>query len=290
MSWELIIILQVVISAVLSLITRKISLKHPDASFSIGLFAFIAIGLLGCVYATLFQGALPHLPPPHMWTLLILEGLTIPAAWLIQYKLVRHFGASNGTVISVAFILFASLAALALLREPFDIWFLSGSLSIMAAVFIVLRIAPDDNHKRTLSPKNAIVLVVVGGLLYAVGMLSEKIVVNDIGAWNYAAYGWIMQAVGASFLLLVFARHELRKLSPSIITSGLTFGALTSVAGMLYIYALSLGSLSHTLILGSSKLALTAVLAAIFLNERNNIQKRILALLLSIIGIWLIIA
>ena len=95
--------------------------------------------------------------------------------------------------------------------------------------------------------------------------------------------------IGVTLLFILFDRNEIPYINREIIQKGLLLGLITSIAGGLYIYALSLASLSHTIIATSGKVAITVLLAAVFLKERNNLLLRITAFLLSMIGLWLVV-
>ncbi|MFZ1483985.1 MAG: hypothetical protein WAS36_03150, partial [Candidatus Saccharimonadales bacterium] len=107
--------------------------------------------------------------------------------------------------------------------------------------------------------------------------------------WQYARFGWFMQFVCASVLVAVVGRKEFTHLNSDTIKKALFLGLLTSVAGGLYILALSLGTLSGTMLATSAKITLTSVLAYVFLRERNALGLRLLALVISIAGMWLIL-
>ena len=120
-------------------------------------------------------------------------------------------------------------------------------------------------------------------------MFGEKMAINQLGPWHYMAYGWLMQFVGVLALFLLFGRSEMKHMNIVIAKKATLLGAITSVAGLLYVYALSKGSLSYTVVAISGKSALVLVLAAIFLKERNQMQFRILAFITVVVGLVLIL-
>lgn len=120
-------------------------------------------------------------------------------------------------------------------------------------------------------------------------MLFEKQAIDVMGVWQYARFGWFMQFVCASVLVMAIGRKEFRHLNNNTVKKALILGLLTSMAGGLYILALSLGTLSGTMLASSAKITLTSVLAYVFLRERNNLGLRVLALVISLVGMWLIL-
>ena len=126
-------------------------------------------------------------------------------------------------------------------------------------------------------------------LAFSFGMMFEKLAIDTMGVWEYARYGWLMQFVIASIFVAIYGRKEFSHVDRSVVNKAVVLGLLTSVAGGLYILALSLGTLSGTMLATSAKITLTSVLAYLFLRERNALGLRVLALVISIVGMWLIL-
>ncbi|MEP7204714.1 MAG: EamA family transporter [Candidatus Saccharibacteria bacterium] len=289
MTWQLIITLQIIVSSLMAMFTRHITLSNRHVFIGVGVASYSAVALSGIIFSIISNNGFPTAPSAIAWTYIFFEGLCIPAAWLIQYKLVSHLGAGNAVTISTLNMLSAALLGVLFLNEAISLSFVFGAMFIITGTFITLRIRPDITHHNRPPFILMISLVIAGMILFAVGMYFEKTAINIIGVWNYSAYGWGMQLIVIIILFILFGRKELPHIKPKIIKNGLILGFMTSLAGGLYIYALSLGSLSHTIIAASGKVAITVLLAAIFLKERNNILLRATAFLLSVIGLSLVV-
>ena len=160
---------------------------------------------------------------------------------------------------------------------------------VLSSIVIVFRVQPDSRHQQPAATLKKISLIAAMVGLYAVGLFSEKRAIDTIGVWNYASFGWLLQLIGALALCSFYGRHELSHATWRGVQKGLTLGFVTSLAGGLFIYALSIGTLSHTIIANSGKVALTTLFAAIFLHERNALQQRLLAFVLSMGGLWFLV-
>lgn len=291
MSWQVAIILQILVSAVMTLFTRQLSLSLKKAFFSVGMLSYLAITVAGSLYALTLGHTGFNLPPANVWPYLLIEGCCIPAAWLTQYKLMSYIGASNAVIATTVNTVGAALAGILFLNEPLTAAFVSGAVFIIGGMVIALRIRPDEVHQHArVSLALKIGILILGTLLYALGMFAEKYAVNSLGVWRYVIFGWGAQGIGALVLFLAFGRRELTGINRRVIRGGIALGLITSLSGLLYIYALSIGSLSHTIIAASGKTAIVMILAAIFLRERNSLWQRIAAFLLATIGLWLILA
>ena len=289
MRWQTVILIQVFVSAGMTILTRRLALAERKLFFVVGVLSYAMVALMGLFYALVFTGGLPHLPQGHVWIYLLLEGSCIPAAWLLQYKIIGLLGASNTVLISILNNVASALLGIVLLDDAFSLSFVVGSFLVLSSIGIVFRVQPDSLHQQAASNLKKVSLISFMVILYAVGIFSEKQAIDTIGVWNYASFGWLLQFVGALILCSVYGRQELAHVSLRGIRSGLLLGFVTSLAGGLFIYALSIGTLSHTIIANSGKVALTTLFAAIFLHERNALGQRILAFVLSVSGLWFLV-
>ena len=289
MTWQIAITLQILVSSLMTMFTRRLTLSTKQVFFGIGLASYFMVALSGLVFSLIYNHALPTQPSTGAWVYILIEGLCVPAAWLIQYKLIGYIGAGNAITVGTLNTISTALLGVLFLNEGLSTNFIIGALFIITGTLITLRIRPDLDHRSSAPFALMLVLVAAGATLFATGMYFEKIAISTIGVWNYSAYGWGMQLIGAAILFILFGRKEIPYISRRIIKNGLLLGFITSIAGGLYIYALSMGSLSHTIVATSGKVAITVLFAAVFLKERNNLPLRITAFLLSMIGLWLVV-
>jgi drug/metabolite transporter (DMT)-like permease len=290
MTWEITIVLMAVFGAFSAILARHISLVNPKVFVLVGVFVYLAVATSGFIQSIIFGGGLATFPLSTAWPYLIIEGAFIPSAWLIQYRLIRYIGAGNAVTVSTFNTLMAALVGIIYLHEGLSLNFVIGAICIITGTLITLRIQPDTEHHTRVSRIVLLSLILTGATLFAVGMFFEKMAINAIGVWNYSTYGWGMQLVGAMTLFIIFGQKELKHIKLKIIKNSFLLGVIGSISGGLYIYAVSIGTLSHTVVASSGKVAITALLAAIILKERNAMALRITAFTLSISGLWLIIS
>lgn len=289
MSWQVAIVFQVFFSAFMSLYTRKLTFRHKSTYMLVGVCTYFAVALTGAVLSILANGGLPLLPTGDVWLLLVAEGISIPVSWVATYKLISYVGAANGVLISALNYIATCVVAVLILGDAFSGFLLSGAVLIVSSVVLASYIKPDVKHLNTVPRSLKLSLGVVGSLFFTIGMVCEKLAIDKIGVWDYTFYGWTMQMLGMVCVLLLLGRKQIAQVSCRVVKDGLVLGFMTALAGTLYVYALSKGSLSHTIIAVSGKIALTMFLAAIFLGERNNLYLRVVAFVMCVTGIVLII-
>lgn len=289
MSWQVAILLQILVGTVVTLYVRRLSLSVKKVYFGMALVSYMSIATLGWAVSLVQLRGEVSLPDAGVWRLLIIEGICIPLAWLVQYRLIRLIGASNAVIVAGLNALATAALGIVILEEVFNGVFIIGSVLIVGGMIVALRIQPDSIHHISAPLMTKFTLALAGALLYAIGMTSEKLAVNEIGAWSYLGFGWSAQALGITTIFLLFGRSEAKYLSADVIRKGIILGSLTVIGGSLFVYAVSLGSLSHTIIATSAKTAIVMLAAAVFLHERNAAGRRVLAFLLTMVGLWLVV-
>jgi len=283
-------LLQIVASSLMTIFSRKLALSDNRLFYVIGVCSYAAVAVMGIAYAFVFHGGVAGIPPTEAQVYIVIEGICIPASWLLLYKLISIVGASNSTVTSLANTVVTAVLGILLLNEPFTLTFLAGAVLLLTSGYLALTIQADSKHHGTVPLVKKVALIVGMVSFYSIGMYCEKRAISIVGVWDYAVFGWGMQFVGATIICIVFGRSELAHVTKASVHKGLLLGFMTSIAGVFYIYALSIGTLSQTVVATSGKLGLTMVLAALLLGEHNALRRRVVTLVLSTAGLVLLFA
>ena len=288
LSWQIIMLLQIVASSLMTIFSRKLALSDNRLFYVIGVCLYAIVAMMGVVYAFIFHGGATGMPSTEAQMYIAVEGICIPVSWLLLYKLISIIGASNSTVTSLANTVVTAALGILLLNEPFTLTFLAGTVLLLVSGYIALTIRADNKHhgKVALTKKAALIIGMVS--FYSIGMYCEKRAISIIGVWDYAIFGWGMQFIGAAIICILFGRSEFAHVTKTSIGKGLVLGLMTSIAGLFYIYALSIGTLSQTVVATSGKLGLTMILAALLLGEHNELKWRVAAFVLSSAGLLLL--
>ncbi len=288
MTWQIAITLQVLVSSFMTLFTRRLTLSVRNVFFGIGVLSYFMVAVMGFIYSLAYHHGLPVAPTARTWLYILIEGFCIPSAWLMQYKTISYVGAGNAVIVSTINTTATALMGILFLHEVLTPVFVVGGVLILGSALASLHLSPDVSHHPQVTFRRKLLFASSGALFFAIGMFAEKMALNTLEAYSYSTFGWGMQFVVMTVLFLLFGRAELPHISKSVVCKGLLLGTITSVAGGLYIYALSIGNLSHTIVATSGKIAITVFLAAVFMHERNNLKERVGALLVSVIGLWLV--
>jgi drug/metabolite transporter (DMT)-like permease len=287
--WPLVIIAQVIVSSVMTITTRKLSLSNQRVFFVVGFFTYLMVALMGIVYSFVFGVDANYLPSAVAWQYIVPASVGIVTAWLLLYKAISIFGASNAVLITMANYIGTVTLGYLVLGEAISSTFVLGAMLIVISIWIAFSVRADTTRATHVSTIKKVSLVAAMAAAFSFGMMFEKLAIDTMGVWEYARYGWLMQFVCASILVAVYGRKEFSHVDRPVVNKAVVLGLLTSVAGGLYILALSLGTLSGTMLATSAKITLTSVLAYVFLHERNALGLRVLGLAISIFGMWLIL-
>lgn len=292
MVWYSLITAHIVFGAFMPIALRKYSLLYPKIHFIPVISIYICVAFVGLITAishTIVSGSqLPSINNySNLWPLLGV-GIFIPLSWTIQFRLIRYIGASNTAVALMTNYLSASFFAVVLLKESISSLFIVGSFLLLCGVVVSSFVRPDTKHKQNVSKLKIFILVLLMSFSFGFGIMCEKVAIDDAGVWSYIMYGWSAQLVGASIIIGLAGKNEILKITWPQAWHGLLIGLLGALVGLTFVGALSISQLSNTVMATSAKVTLTALLAALLLKERNQILLRILAIILAIVGLWLI--
>ncbi len=292
MSLNTIVLLQIITSSFLTLWYRQTGIVLKNRTLQISFFVYIWVALSGTLIALAANNfAFPGLPSKDAWLFIVIEGLFIPAYWIIQFKLISLLGASNAVITQTLNYWVAAAFGLLILGEGLTKNSVAGLLLIVAAVYLSLSTdykASRNQLKGININYLKIMLVVAAALFFAIGMTAEKLALGKVEVWDYALYGWSAQFIGAAIFYFAFGRKRKIAINRKFMLYSTTAGLLTALSGAFFIAALSTGMLSKTIILASSKIVLTSVLAIYFFKENNDLIRRFIALILALLGLLVI--
>lgn len=279
----------------MALITRAAAVRTRRTFFFSGTLLYGVIALFGMCASTIANQKIPT-PPTDLttWLFLFGEGIFVPISWLISYRIIREVGATNGVLISLFNTMLATFAGIVLVEKNWPApEFLLGAILLIFASLVVFKISQqngaDDSRAIFANFKKAVGWILLGAVTYAAGIIFENAAVQNLAPKNYIFYGWTMQFLFALMIFAIFGRREIKKIRKKSVFYSIAMGFLTSISGILYIFALGFGEFSRTVVISSVKVVIVAFLAAIFLDERDKIGWRILALILGICGAFLVL-
>lgn len=281
MSWLTLTLLSVLISSAATILQRV--LMRGDKSnpysytivfhFLIALLAF-GFGLLSGTNFSFFSGNVYML-------FLAAAGWGICQVFL--FKALQLVEASEMTILSGLRVIVTITASVILLKEVFTGWNILGTILIIASTLLVVNLKKGFKFDK--------------GLLYILGMTlfgGLAIVADSVNVQHYdvLAYSTFSNFLSGLFIL-VFYPKALSQWShfvkPSFLVKMLPLAIFSATQGVLYLAALAYGG--NTAEVGTIRQAsviVTILMAAVFLGERGNLGRKLIAGILVTIGVMLL--
>lgn len=287
MSWSYSILLQIVFGTFNNIWVRKVSTWHPKSLFATSFIVYGIVAIVGVVF-TLYNNdwSLPSIPSIAGIRYVIGEGILIPISWLAQYKLISLIGASNAVVAKTLNYVTVAVFGFVFLAEPIGVSILLGGPLLLAGAVTALSIRKADSSSHThISISKKVSLLVISSVALGFGLVFEKLAITEIGVWSYTMYGWSAQFLGATILFILFGRKEIPYITRKFSLHASITGLMTSLTGVLFVYSLSKGLLSSTILVASASVSLTAFVAIWLLRERNQLLRRAISIALAVAGL-----
>lgn len=261
--------------------------RRKSGGFLFGAIAYTVIGIGGMLAGWFLADSYPVLDTRSI-LLLAVPAIGFPLAGITSYYMVKLAGAGNAAVLMVLHYLFLAAAARLFLGETLSGFQLAGAVILMLSVLFAT-VASHGNFKKA----SLVTLGVasLNGLCYFFATPAEKVLIGNWGFAEYVSISFPLQAVGSWVLLFIASRASDIKLywpTKREYKWSTISGLFTLAGGMLYIYALSITSLSQAGLASSLKVIFVAVFSIILFKETTRIWLRMASLALSISGLLLL--
>lgn len=244
-------------------------------------FQFIS----GCFLLTftLFQGfKLPKDPVSILPNLLLLPILYGTAGSLI-FRALQLIEASVFTILFNAKAIIVVLGAVIFLKNPFTTVQLLGTILILGSVIAI------SFQKQTIKLKKGELFTLIAGICIALGTLNDSIILKQFDPLSFTTYGFF-----APMLFVIATNLKSRKQISSFPKSK-TFpkvfilSAFFSTAFLTYNLAFFSGqNAAQIAAIFPFSSVLTVLISIILLKERQNLPIKIMAALVSFIGVVLV--
>lgn len=102
MTWQIAITIQIFVSALMTMFTCRLTLSNKQVFIGVGVASYFMVALCGLIFSLIYNRATPPPPSAIAWGYIFIEAICVPAAWLIQYKLIGYIGAGNTITVSTS--------------------------------------------------------------------------------------------------------------------------------------------------------------------------------------------
>lgn len=281
MNWLFFALLSAITLSIANLLQR-VMMKQESSNvlaYSI-VFQFLCAIIVGIF--SFFKGFV--MPPvTHMPINFLLMAIFYGLGTFLLFKALQFAEASEVTIITASRSLITIISAVIFLKESFGFANLIGTFCILGAVFLIAK-KPKD-----ISLRKGALYAVGMALCYGLAVTNDVYILRSAEAISYTAIGFLFPGIFLFFLKPTVIKQLHIFLQPKIFKNMLVLCLLYSIAAVSFFTAVTSGA--HASQIGpvnQSSVIITVILAAIFLKERDHLDKKFISAILVTLGVVLL--
>lgn len=288
MPWQLTIIIHSLLSAFRTIQARRVGLYKVDVSSYVLIASFLCVFSLGLGYVLISSSEVNYRAAWDARYYLLAGGTAFGTLNFLYYKLARLIPAS----VLVFVLLLNPLAVIVASQVATDetltlVQWIGAGILLSAVVLAEYTSKVDKSRKHKDKFLTGIVLALTISVLYGFAMVNEKYLLDRIDMPTYLIFGWGLQAISALIIGVKFWNPKISTIKPLQHLNVWITGILLSISGIFFIISVvEVDNVALATVTTSFKVIFTVVLAFIILKERQKLKLKLVATLLSIIGLY----
>lgn len=283
MSWIIFAFGSVLFFTALNLLQRLIAVKGENPRAMAILFNGSAVIIsLGVIFLT---GGLKYftLPTnPAAWGVVIIAAIGYATYERGRFAAAKLLDASVFATISNISVLVAFVGALLLYTEAMTVAkFLGGGL-VISSLFLV----SAGNGQKQISRKGMAIAIIISIAIGIAWMLDK----SGVGYFNAITYNILMWTIPTLFIYLPGMKPEVIKKEFKLVSWKIFVLAGMNVAGyLMQLKALETADATRVIPIVQTSTLFTVLLGIIWLKERENIYKKIIAGIMAVAGVYFLV-
>lgn len=279
----LLMVFQSLFMALFIIFSRPLAVKLTRAQFQVTAVFFTGLYVLSLPVAFVL-GPVEVSELTKWWPMLVGVGIVYGLANVSGFWVLRYMDAALATLLGTMGTVAAVIMATFFLGEGLTYQQLMGAALILGSIWYVLVAHVNKQERRHW--QLGLLISIGTAVLIGLGSVGEKYLLDHMETSSYLVWGWGLQwivIVLCSFVFgiknyrLVFKKSNAKLLGLASLMR--TLGALGFVAGQVII-----GNLSKVIVLAGLKVLMVALLGVFILQERQFIQRKIIASVIAAIG------
>jgi bacterial/archaeal transporter family protein len=280
-NWLYLTLLSVLISSAATILQRVLMKGDKSNPYSYAVVFHFLLGFLILIFG-LIRSSDFSLFSGNVYILLLAAGLW-GICQVFLFKALQLVEASELTIVSGLRVVITIVASIIFLNQVLTGLNVLGTILILAAPFLVVNFGKSFKFDKGLLYTLAMTLF--GGL----AIVADSANVQHYDVLAYSTFSNFL----SGFFILAFYPKALRQwkqfVQPSFLVKMLPLAIFSATQGVLYLLALAYGG--NTAQVGTIRQAsviVTVLLAVIFLKERGNLNKKLIAAILVTAGVILL--
>jgi drug/metabolite transporter (DMT)-like permease len=281
MNWLILTLFSVVISSAATILQRVLMKSDKSNPYSYAVIFHFLLGFLVLICG-LIRGSNFSLFSGNVY-LLFLAAALWGICQVFLFKALQTVEASELTIISGLRVVITIITSIIFLNQIFTGWNVLGAALIFTATFLVVNLGKSFKANKGLVYTLAIALF--GGL----AIVADSANVQHYDVLAYSTYSNLLSGL----FILAFYPNALQQLKhfvqPAFLMKMLPLAVFSASQGILYLLALTYGG--NTAQVGTirqTSVIVTVLLAIIFLKERRDLGRKLLAAAIVTVGVFLL--
>lgn len=283
MTW-LILALICVVSVSIATILERVLLKDDDSdpiAYAIVFQLIIGIMILG-VTLILNKFVFPSL---NLTTYIRFFVSTIlwAGSTVLGFQAIKRITATEVTILASSGTVVSIMLSVLFLKEVISFKLIFGTILVLVSVYII------NSEKLTFKSRQGIVFALLSALCGGIAVVNDVIILQTYEVFSYVS----IMALSPGIVLMIFFPKKLIKTKALIFSKTfklmLIFSFFYAIQAVTYYLSYQSGApLSKLAPITKSSIILTVLLGIIFLHERKDLSKKIIATILVTTGVILI--
>ncbi len=282
MTWIVAIFLSVFFYTISILLQRTVLKAENTDPTAFSIFSQVFIAVLIAIYALFTTGLHFTFTNSMVFPLILLALLYGFGSLAIQHAL-KISDVANFTLLFASRGVFTVLASTLLLHEGLN------PKQIVGAVFIFVSILLVTLKTQSISMRKADLIALLAAALLGFANTNDRYLLSLMKLFPYLVLGYLLPAFFSTVIFPKSAMKMFTMFSLTTFVKSCIFCVLYAISGVTFFIALQTApNSSQVAIINLTSVIFIVILSMIFLKERENIAKKLLAVAISFAGLVLL--
>jgi drug/metabolite transporter (DMT)-like permease len=282
MSWQLLTAISVLSLSISVLLQRVLIHKDKTNPYAYAVVFQAIVGVILMFFASIYGFKLPNIQ--SLLVPAIISIILFGIGHIVYAKTLQKVEASVFSVLFASQTIWIMLLGILFFNEGLTILQILGTALIFVSIILLVK------RFRTAFSDDGILLGLTTGLIFGTAITAWSYVGRHTDALSWAAISFIGTSL-ASFLIQPKSFQYMKPLlQPKVLRRLLLLGIFYATGSLAMLFAYKVGTFTIVSPLRQTSIIVTVLLALLFLpQERNRIERKIIAAVICVTGVVLIV-
>lgn len=282
MTWLILATISIVTVSIATLLERVLMKGHESDPISYAIVFQFTLGIISLVFALLIGKFV--LPDLKVYSFrFIISAFLWAATTVFSFKAIKTLTAGEFTILTTSGSVVTMVLGIFLLKEVFNLRIAIGALLVFISIWIT------NSNKITFNSRQGVLFALLSAFCSGIAVVNDAFILKNYDAFSYLAIMSLLPGILLSVLFpkkLIETKALLNIKSIKIVS---VFCLFSFIQAITYYLAYQRGApVSQLSPLTKSSVVLTVIMGAIFLNERKDLLRKIIASIVVTLGVILL--